>query len=356
MAASLVFLLATLKYSSAIENLPHDHIKHVMLHYYFLNTTAFGTCSTIRELYGRNVTSPASCYRWYEKFKAGDISLNEERGHHEHHHLNHSILSDLIRNNPRLSAREYANMLNTSHSTVLRHLHSLGFQHKFGKLLPHELNDWQKGQRMSISQSLLSRYERKSFLPHLVTGDEKYVVYVNLKRKRQWVEPGRTPSADVNPESHQRKVMVSVWWDMKGVIYFEVLPENTILNSALYTQQLDKLANQIGKTRPLLKDVILQHDNAKPHTAKLTRDKLSALGWEILSHPPYSPDLAPSDYHLFHSMESALAGKHFTNEEDVEVWLRDFFASKPRSFYEEGIRLLPIKWGKVIDNDGNYID
>jgi len=53
--------------------------------------------------------------------------------------------------------------------------------------------------------------------------------------------------------------------------------------------------------------VILLHDNASSHTAKLVRETIEAFGWEKLSHAAYSSDLAPSDYHLFASMGHALA-------------------------------------------------
>jgi len=53
--------------------------------------------------------------------------------------------------------------------------------------------------------------------------------------------------------------------------------------------------------------VILFHDNAPSHTAKLIKETIEAFGWEILSHAAYSPDLAPSDYYLFASMGHALA-------------------------------------------------
>ena len=50
--------------------------------------------------------------------------------------------------------------------------------------------------------------------------------------------------------------------------------------------------------------VILQHDNARPHTALLTLKKIENVGWEVLPHPPYSPELAPSDYLLFGTVKN----------------------------------------------------
>ncbi|GFU25221.1 mariner Mos1 transposase [Trichonephila clavipes] len=74
--------------------------------------------------------------------------------------------------------------------------------------------------------------------------------------------------------------------------------------------------------------VILLHDNAPSYTAKLVKDILKSLRWDILSHPPYSLDLAPSDYHLFASMGHALAEQHFSNFEEVGKWLDEWFAAK----------------------------
>ena len=51
------------------------------------------------------------------------------------------------------------------------------------------------------------------------------------------------------------------------------------------------------------KGVIFHQHNARPHTSLVTRKKLLELGWEVMPHPPYIPGLAPSDYHLFHSLQ-----------------------------------------------------
>ena len=59
----------------------------------------------------------------------------------------------------------------------------------------------------------------------------------------------------------------------------------------MYIQQLAKLSDTVQEKRPELtnrKDVVFQHDNAKPHTSLVTCQKLLELGWDVLSHPPYS--------------------------------------------------------------------
>ncbi|KAK1137736.1 hypothetical protein K0M31_002230 [Melipona bicolor] len=150
----------------------------------------------------------------------------------------------------------------------------------------------------------------------------------------------------------------NVWWDYKGILYFELMPQNQTINSNVYVEQLDKLNDAIEEKRPVLsnrKGVVFHHDNARPHTSLVTRQKLLELGWDVLSHPPYSPDLAPSDYHLFRSMQNSLNGKIFNNADDVRSHLIQFFNSKDQTFYERGIFTLPERWKKVIDKNGQYL-
>ncbi|KAG5315573.1 MOS1T transposase, partial [Pseudoatta argentina] len=99
-------------------------------------------------------------------------------------------------------------------------------------------------------------------------------------------------------------------------------PQNQI-SMLLYAQRHDK--------------VILLHDNARPHVAKPVKTYLETLKWEVLPHPPYSPDIAPSDFHLFRSMAHGLA-----------------IASKDMSFFRRGIHVLPERWEKVVSSGGQY--
>jgi histone-lysine N-methyltransferase SETMAR len=73
------------------------------------------------------------------------------------------------------------------------------------------------------------------------------------------------------------------------------------------------LKTAIGSKRRRLTSnrVLLSHDNARPHMAAHTVDTLRDLKFEVLKHPPYSPDLAPSDFHLFGPMKEHLRGQKF---------------------------------------------
>ena len=107
--------------------------------------------------------------------------------------------------------------------------------------------------------------------------------------------------------------MLSMWWDYKGVEYFELLPNNRTISSDIYCQQLMKLVEAIKEKLPELanrKGIMFCHDNARPHKSLATRTKLLELGWEVMLHPPYSSDFAPSCYHLFRSLQNFLNGKN----------------------------------------------
>jgi histone-lysine N-methyltransferase SETMAR len=87
----------------------------------------------------------------------------------------------------------------------------------------------------------------------------------------------------------------------------------------------------------------------------MTQQKIKELNWEILDHPPYSPDLAPSDYHLFGSLQIHSNNKKFERFFEVNDAILAYFESKPRSFYKAGIEKLVIRWETVIASNGNYM-
>lgn len=199
-------------------------------------------------------------------------------------------------------------------------------------MVPHQLNDRQMEKRKTVCEALHSRRTRKTSLHRIVTGDEKWTYFDNPKRRKSWVDPGQSSTSTARPNRFGKKTMLCIWWDQKGAVYPELLKPGETVNTVRYRQQMINLNHALIEKRPEWATrrgkVILQHDNAPSHTAKAVKDTISTLGWELLAHPPYSPDLAPSDYHWFSSMSHALSMKHFNNYGDVEKWLDDWTISK----------------------------
>jgi hypothetical protein len=93
-----------------------------------------------------------------------------------------------------------------------------------------------------------------------------------------------------------------------------------------------KLQDPIRRKRPGQ----LTRDNARPHTVRATQERIQELQWELLAHPPYSPDLAPSDFHLFGSLKNHLGGRGFGDDEEVETDVQKWRRQQSEDFCAAG--------------------
>jgi histone-lysine N-methyltransferase SETMAR len=96
-------------------------------------------------------------------------------------------------------------------------------------------------------------------------------------------------------------------------------------------------------------------DNALPQTAAATQNLITTFGWEQFEYPPYSPDLAPSDFHLFLHRKSFLTGRQFHDDEIKEA-VPICFASQAAPFYDEGIQKLVQRYDMCLNNGLNYVE
>ena len=87
----------------------------------------------------------------------------------------------------------------------------------------------------------------------------------------------------------------------------------------------------------------------------MSKDRFSRYDWEILPHPPHSPDFAPSDYHLLGPFKCQLGGRKFEEDDDLIEEVQNWFKSLDANFYGQGIYSLISRWTKCIDRHGNYI-
>jgi hypothetical protein len=105
----------------------------------------------------------------------------------------------------------------------------------------------------------------------------------------------------------------------------------------------------------LSKRVLLLHNITRPHVAAHTVDSLRALKFEELKHPPYSPDLAPSDFHIFGPMKEHLRGQKFADDNEVMEAVQSWIKAMPKGFFLEGIHKLVDMWTKCVAKQRYYV-
>jgi histone-lysine N-methyltransferase SETMAR len=115
------------------------------------------------------------------------------------------------------------------------------------------------------------------------------------------------------------KVILTVFLNSQGVLLAHFQKHDENLNSASYCEVMLKLRDAIRRKCPgqLARGILLHHDNARPHRTQATQERIQELLWELLEHLPYSPDLAPSGFHLFGPLKNHLAGKSFIDNKNV---------------------------------------
>ncbi|KAF7269253.1 hypothetical protein GWI33_017709 [Rhynchophorus ferrugineus] len=114
------------------------------------------------------------------------------------------------------------------------------------------------------------------------------------------------------------------------------------INSDYYIVLFDRLKDELAeKWRHLKKKKVLLHqDNTPCHKSVKRMAKINELGFELLPHPPYSPDLAPSYYFLFSNLKRMLA----------------YFEANDKSYYKNGIKKLEGRYNQCITLKGSYVE
>ena len=106
----------------------------------------------------------------------------------------------------------------------------------------------------------------------------------------------------------------------------------------------------------LSKGVLLQQDNARVHTCKVAIDAVARNGYELIPHPVYLPDLAPSNFFLFPNLKMDIRGLHFLSDEEVVMAAEEWVNGKDPDFFSSGLMALEHCWSKCITLEDNDIE
>ena len=119
--------------------------------------------------------------------------------------------------------------------------------------------------------------------------------------------------------------MATFFWDASGIVLIDYLEEQRTITGAYYANLMRRLHQSIVEKRrgKLAAGVVLLHDNAAVHTSQVARAAIRDSHFTEMAHPPYSPDLAPSDYHLFPKWKKQLRGRRFHSKDELKDAVED---------------------------------
>ena len=150
--------------------------------------------------------------------------------------------------------------------------------------------------------------------------------------------------------------MATVFWDAQDVVMLDFLAKKSTITGAYYANLLDLLRIVIcEKCRgKLSKGILLQQDNARAHTCKIAMDAVEQNEYKLISHPAYSPDLAPSDNFLFPNLKKDIRERHLRSNEEVVAAVEEWVRDKDPGFFSSGLMALEHCWSIILE--GNYIE
>ena len=203
----------------------------------------------------------------------------------------------------------------------------------------------------------------EEFLSCLVTSDETWISHFEPETKQQskvWTLKGSDPPIKAARSAWKKKIMLTAFFDQKGVITLDFLEEKATINSDRYCESLKKMkADFQNKHRgQSSRTISLLHDNATPHVSKKTQEVVSHLGITIIiEHPPYSPDLSPCDFFLFGRIKQKLRGRNFEDRHDLEQEVRRIcYREIPGYEYFKAMEDLIHRWEKCVNVRGDYVE
>ena len=150
----------------------------------------------------------------------------------------------------------------------------------------------------------ISEQHNKKFLHKYVTMNETWIHHFTQKSNQQsvkWAAAGESRPKRPKMQTSAGKVLASVFWDVQAILFTDYLKKRRTINSEYHIALLVYLKEKMTKKWPQMKKkkVLFHQDNAPRHKSIAIMAKLYELHLELLPHPPYSPDLVPSDCLLF---------------------------------------------------------
>lgn len=269
-----------------------------------------------------------------------------------------------VEQNGNMTVNDMADNLDISHTMVQRILEEdLDVMWYHTKWVPHTLSEANKAVRVDRCNELIDSLQTRSSRLNLVTVDEKFFYCRKIKpanRIGTWlteraVASGYGPCQTPLRSTMEKKFMVIVAVSQIGRHYFEMLEQKETITAKRYINFLQNMINffQKGNQKILSENMVLMHDNARPHIARDTIEFLASKNVRLLRQPPYSPDTNICDNYLFKRLEASRA--NLKNVDDIRSFLNEeltkFTSARMDKALDASVEIMM----KIIETGGCYV-
>lgn len=324
------------------------------------------SCQRLQLAFGDEAPSRSSVYSWFGEFRRGRDHLHDDvregRPATAVTESNIDTVRQLLMTDKKITCQQIRTELGIGMSQVQNILHE---QLKVRKLctrwIPHDLTEDQKRLRVEWCRKIIEKFNGGESLAvyNIVTGDETWVYCFEPERKSQsaeWVFPFEELPTKVKKSRSTGKKMVASFFGKTGH-YVTVSLENqrTVTADWYVVHCLPSVLEKVREKRPR-SHVILHHDNASAHSAKRTNAYLKASNVELMTHPPYSPDLAPCDFFLFPRIKDKLRGLRFSSPEAAVNAFQEAVQEVPTLDWTHCFTQWFQRMQKCVNSDGIYFE
>ena len=287
------------------------------MYYNYCRGNFFQECfQSLKHCFGDQSPAKATVFRWFRQVTSGASTLEDDdrcgRMATTVTPENVSRVESLIKKDPQMAYAEIQGFMKISSGSLTRILQGcLRASKRYVFWVPHNLSEEQKRGRVDWCTHMLITCDggRSPRFWVIITGDETWIYQYDLETKQQsavWVFPDENRSVKFKRNRSASKEMIACFFAKFGHVATIPLEDRKTVTTDWYVNHcLLKIfqARCKRRARTGVRGLLLRHDNASAHTAAVTLDFLTTSDIQLVTRSPYSPDLTPCDWFLFHSVK-----------------------------------------------------
>jgi len=333
-----------------------------------LGKTPSEALELLQQVYGDETMSRSRVFEWHKRFREGrqDVEDDPRSGRPSTSRTDANVerVRQAVRGDRRMTVRLIASELDMNRDSVWKIItEDLGMRKICAKMVPKLLTDEQKDRRLQVCKDILERLDTEpDLLRRVITGDESWVFEYDPETKRQslqWKSLTSPRPKKARMSKSNVKVMLITFFDVKGIVHMEFLPQGQTINQHVYKDILKRLLRAVREKRQDLwqtKSWLLHHDNAPAHNALSVRQFLAEKNITVLEQPPYSPDLAPCDFFLFPKLKGVIKGTRFADVDAIKRAVTVELRRIPRESFQGCMDAWQKRMGKCSRAEGDYFE